>query len=715
MRLLLASDIFPPESGGPATYVVALANDLVKLEDEVTIVTLNPHPDTQAVKCPLFFVSRKNKVLRYFQYFRLLWKHSKNVDAVYAMGPVNAGLPAMIVSKLRGKKFFVKVVGDYAWEQGTQRWGVKDMMDVFQNKSYGLRVEILRGIEKFVSRRATRVLVPSIYLKKIVKGWGVPERKIETVYNAVPFQEAIPMQKPVGEKWIVCVSRLMAWKGLDTLIAAVKHIAESIPEVRLKIVGDGPERKNLEAKIEELAVQNIVELTGNLPHEKALSYTAAADVFVLNSAYEGLSHVLLEAVNANVPVLASHIGGNSEVIVGSERGDLFEYNNQSQMQEKILTVLRSAPLEPWKETEKQEFLEMFSHEIMIGRTKRALSIPRVLMISLDPHLFDENSQVAARVLTTQLNAELFVLVPGDQDEFLRPHPRLFLFKRGKSKVRQFFALWWLGRKLNKEEKFSFITAQDPFFTGLLGVLIKKKKQEVIVQLHGDFLGSPYYKKSGLGNLVRYYLSFFVMWRASTIRAVGERVRQSLRERNIPEEKIYIQPVKVETEKIVAYEPQLDVHRKYIGIKKVFLFLGRIDPVKNLSWLIDVFFEATKDQENVMLLIVGDGPEKENLKHKVAMMNLGYSVIFESWTSDPVSFLKTADALLFPSLSEGYGMVVMEAVAAGCPVIMNDVGVAGYEVKASETVKIIPVENREIWVETIKNSGVRTGHSFEKTP
>lgn len=705
MKLLLASDIFPPDAGGPATYVVALANDLVKQGDQVTVVTLNSHPDTKAVHCPLFFVTSKNKLVRYAQYVKLLWQQSKHADVIYAMGPVNAGLPALVVSTLRRKKFFVKVVGDYAWEQGTSRYGVSDLLDVFQNKRYGLTVEFLRVVEKFVCKHAARVIVPSLYLKKIVSGWGVLDRKIETVYNALPFVEVRPVQKPANEKWIVSVARLVAWKGLDTLIDVVHALTKDVPGVKLKIVGDGPEMQKLQSKIVHLGVQDTVELVGSVSHEKALSYIAASDVFVLNSGYEGLSHVLLEAVYAGVPVLASHAGGNAEVIVASERGELFQYNNTEEIREKILRVLRGqSPLHPWTETQKSEFLEMFSPEIMIGRTKRVLSIARVLMMSLDPHLFDENSSVATRILATQINAELFVLVPGEQDEFLRPHPRMFLFKRGKSKIRQFFALLALGRKLNAQEQFAFITAQDPFFTGLLGVLIKKRKQQLVVQLHGDFMGTEYYKKSGLGNLIRYYLSFFVLWRASTIRAVGERVRLSLLKRGIRETKIHIQPVKVETEKIGEYVPQFDVHRKYMGREKIFLFLGRLDAVKNLSWLIDVFADVVKLHPEYLLLIVGSGTELAVLKEKVNTLHLEHSVIFEQWTSDPLSFLKTVDGLLFPSLSEGYGMVVMEAVAAGCPVIMNDVGVAGYEVKQSESVKIIPVEKRDEWVKAIGEFG-----------
>lgn len=185
MKLLLAADIFPPESGGPATYVVNLANSFLK--EEVCIVSLNPSSDESLVNCPLYRVTSPSKLRRYVEYFWLLWKQSKNVEVVYAMGPVNAGLPAFLVSFFRRKKFFVKVVGDYAWEQGTQRFGVKENIDDFQTKRYGFRVEMLRAVERFVTRHAHGVIVPSFYLKKIVSGWGVQEKKIHTVYNSVNF------------------------------------------------------------------------------------------------------------------------------------------------------------------------------------------------------------------------------------------------------------------------------------------------------------------------------------------------------------------------------------------------------------------------------------------------------------------------------------------------------------------------------------------------
>src|SRR3989344_7995859 len=103
MKLLIAADIFPPESGGPATYCVTLANELVKLGDEVKIVSLNPNSDRSLVPCSLFLVHFKNKLFRYLEYTWLLFWHAKWADVIYAMGPVNAGFPAYIASKMRAK------------------------------------------------------------------------------------------------------------------------------------------------------------------------------------------------------------------------------------------------------------------------------------------------------------------------------------------------------------------------------------------------------------------------------------------------------------------------------------------------------------------------------------------------------------------------------------------------------------------------------------
>ncbi len=375
MKLLIAADIFPPQSGGPATYAVTLANELVKQGVEVKIVSLNPQSDQSVVSCSVYCVSWQNKLLRYLQYFRLLFKHAKNSDIVYAMGPVNAGLPAWIAARLRRNKLAMKVVGDYAWEQGVQRFGVTDTIADFQKKwHYSTVVQFLKWLEGFVVRHADRVIVPSDYLRGIVLGWGAKAERLEVVYNAVEFKAVTPIAKPAGERWLVSVGRLVPWKGMEALVGIMPSIVAEHPEVKLKIIGDGPEMSSLKSKVESLKLNNIVELLGNLPHETALAYLAAADLFILNSGYEGMSHLILEALSLGRPVLASDVGGNPEIVIRNQTGDLFEYNNRVQIREKILQFLRagSAAQDLLKISPQDPFFERFKLSTMIAKTKQTL-------------------------------------------------------------------------------------------------------------------------------------------------------------------------------------------------------------------------------------------------------------------------------------------------------------------------------------------------------
>lgn len=372
MKILIAADIFPPQSGGPATYSVLLANELTKLGDIVKIVSLNPDSDKKAVNCEVFPVFNKGKILRYFHYCWLLCKHAKNADLVYAMGPVNAGLLALIIAKWHKKKLVTKVVGDYAWEQGIQRFGVKEPIDEFQqNDNYSGQVKFLRWVEKFVTRNSDVVIVPSQYLKKIVLGWGVKENNVQVVYNSSNPTDICSAEKPQNEKWIVSAGRLVPWKGMDKLIEIMPDIVNKFPEARLKIFGDGPEMKNLQIKVAELKLEKFVEMPGNLAHNDLLCKIKMAQVFVLNSGYEGLSHLLLEALYCGTPVLASHIGGNPELIFNGKNGDLFELNNKEEIKEKILKLLANNDL-VWNAEEKKIFFEQFSVATMIKNTREIL-------------------------------------------------------------------------------------------------------------------------------------------------------------------------------------------------------------------------------------------------------------------------------------------------------------------------------------------------------
>jgi len=127
------------------------------------------------------------------------------------------------------------------------------------------------------------------------------------------------MERPSGFL-IVSVGRLVPWKGMDGIIRAV---AEE-KEWQACIVGAGPDDKKLSMLTRKFGCADRVHFTGELARAQALGWVKTADAFVLNSTYEGLSHQLIEAMSLGIPIVATNIGGNPELITDGKEGLLIE-------------------------------------------------------------------------------------------------------------------------------------------------------------------------------------------------------------------------------------------------------------------------------------------------------------------------------------------------------------------------------------------------------
>lgn len=330
---------------------------------------------------------------------------------------------------------------------------------------------------------------------------------------------------------------------------------------------------------------------------------------------------------------------------------------------------------------------------------------RQLMISLDKKILDPTSAAAARMIAYGKKYELFIIIPNRQKIQLDLSPTVHVYGSGGfTKPGQFGSLYDTGKKILKKEPVDLITTQDPFFIGLIGYWLSRQfKLPVTVQLHGDFFGSNYYRTGSLPNWLRYQIAKYLVKRADKIRAVGERVKQSVLALGVSENKIEVRAVPVDTEKIRTYQPKFNVHERYPGYEKIFLVLGRLDAVKNISWLLQIWATVVPQQKKYLLLIVGEGRERRDLEYKIKILGLQNNVKLAGWTNDSWSYLKTVDCVLFPSLSEGYGLVSMEASAVGTQLIMSDVGVANFELKASPKVVILPVNDQWAWTQQILKS------------
>jgi glycosyltransferase involved in cell wall biosynthesis len=359
MRLVLATPLYPPEAGGPATFAKVMEEELPKRGHTVTTIKFGD-------------VRQLPKLVRHAAYGYRVWQAARKGDIVLALDPVSTGLPALLAARLARKKFFVRVAGDYAWEQGVQRWDVHDTLDTFAPSTrYPLPVRILKNIEAFVARSAVRVIVPSEYLARIVSFWGVSHTRVVVAYNAGPLVAPEYPKPGVAKSYAVSIARLVPWKGMDVLVHAFRNVKK--PEL-LVVVGDGPEREKVEAAAKDAGIEDRVLFTGNLPHDEALAYLAHAECFILNTRYEGLSHLILEAFALNVPVLTTDVGGNREVVHDGETGLVFPFGIESRIVERIAEITKSKKLRASVTSAAHALVLTFTTERMVDRVLEALSV-----------------------------------------------------------------------------------------------------------------------------------------------------------------------------------------------------------------------------------------------------------------------------------------------------------------------------------------------------
>ena len=141
---------------------------------------------------------------------------------------------------------------------------------------------------------------------------------------------------------MVCtVARLYAWKRVDDLIDMVPAFAKS---ATLVVVGDGPEQNVLERCARDLGVIDRVHFVGRVAHEDVPMYLRAADVFVLNTAYEGLSHTLIETRTIGTPIVTTDIGGNREILTNEENALLVPFGDSESFVAAVNRVLNDPAL-----------------------------------------------------------------------------------------------------------------------------------------------------------------------------------------------------------------------------------------------------------------------------------------------------------------------------------------------------------------------------------
>ncbi|MCS7192032.1 MAG: glycosyltransferase family 4 protein [Armatimonadetes bacterium] len=376
MRILITTGILPPDIGGPATYVPTIAKTLVERGHQVTVLTTSEPEhmnwDDSIHPSPVIRMNRRQKIWRRLtNYVAKILRYGRIVDVIYANGIY---FETALANKFLRKPLVMKIVGDEAWERSVRKGWTQDSFEDFQRKRQSWQAEFFRRIRSWYVRQAQKVIVPSRYLRLIVVNWGVPEERCVVIYNAVEVSPdptkapELPQSFRNGQLRVITVGRLVPWKGVDKVIQAIAMI----PGCTLTVVGDGPCRTEWEALAQRLGIAERVWFTGALTAPALHGLMSHHDVFVLASTYEGLPHIVVEAMLLNLPVIAAPVGGTVEVVQDNATGLLIPPEPKA-----IASALSRLIADPDERSRLasagQTFaLKQFSHHQMVTQTEEIL-------------------------------------------------------------------------------------------------------------------------------------------------------------------------------------------------------------------------------------------------------------------------------------------------------------------------------------------------------
>lgn len=187
-----------------------------------------------------------------------------------------------------------------------------------------------------------RIAVSNDILETRVQMDRIPAGKMIVVPNCVDIPPAVARRADAGAVVLGTVGRFVPAKDYATLLRAAKPVLESNNAAELWLVGDGPEKEDLERLTEDLGIRDRVLFTGWQPDVS--KYLSRMTVFVLSSITEGIPVAMLEAMVAGIPVVATRVGGIPEVIEHGKNGLLVDPRRPEELAQAVMQLLRDEGL-----------------------------------------------------------------------------------------------------------------------------------------------------------------------------------------------------------------------------------------------------------------------------------------------------------------------------------------------------------------------------------
>ncbi|KAA9299879.1 MULTISPECIES: glycosyltransferase [Aerococcus] len=309
MKIGFFTDTYFPQTSGVASSIQTLKEELTKAGHQVYIFTTTDPKvkEDQAEEgifryesIPfLFFKERRVAVTT----LRPIYKKAKelDLDIIHTHTEFTMGIfGVMVAHRLR-----LPIVHTYhTWYENYLHYILNGHL---------VPKAAVKSYTRYFCQLANTVIAPSQMIRQVLQEYGV-ERPIEVIPSGVRFTKQLAkadrqqLKDELGladdQLVLITVNRIAQEKNLDSLIQQMAKLLELIPQARLLIVGDGPEKDHLMSLSQELKISHAVIFTGMVPHEEINGYYQIADIYVNLSVTETQGITFIEAIGNHLPIVA---------------------------------------------------------------------------------------------------------------------------------------------------------------------------------------------------------------------------------------------------------------------------------------------------------------------------------------------------------------------------------------------------------------------------